>query len=181
MRAASSCATTWSSRSSDHHVSADPSGEQSPAGRLRPTSAGTITAWAVVGLVGGWLLHPVYERLRGTAPMVTWAQPLALLLVAAILGATAWITWRTVHVQQRRLEPHQAVNRLVLARSCALVGALVAGGYVGYAVSWIGNDAELATQRVWRSVAAAAAGVAIVITAILLERACRVRSDREDA
>jgi hypothetical protein len=149
-------------------------------GRLRPTSPAAITGWAVVGLVGGWLLHPLAERVRETAPIVTWAQPLALVLVAAILGATAYGTWRTVHVHRERLEPHQAVNRLVLARACVLVGALVAGGYFGYALSWVGVDTELGDQRMWRSAIAGLAGVAIVITALLLERACRVRSEGED-
>ena len=64
-------------------------------GGCGPTSPGAVTAWAVVGLVGGWLLRPLAERAQGTAPIVTWLQPLALLFVAAILGATAWITWRT--------------------------------------------------------------------------------------
>ncbi len=82
-----------------------------------------------------------------------------------------------MHVRRERLEPRRAVNRLLLARSCAYVGALVAGGYAGYAVSWLGVGAELADQRAWRSLAAAAAGAAITITAVLLERACRVRSD----
>ena len=159
----------------------DPSDGEPPAGRLRPTSAGALTAWAVIGLVGGWVLHPLAEEVRGTAPIVTWAQPLALLLVAAILGATAYLTWRTVHVHHHRLEPHQAVNRLVLARACALVGALVAGGYAGYALSWLGVDTELGMQRVWRSAVAALGGVAIVITSLLLERACRVRSDPDES
>lgn len=154
--------------------------DQVHPGRLRPTSGGALTGWVVVGLVGGWLLHPIAERVRDTAPIVTWAQPLALVLVAAILGATAYVTWRAVHVHHQRLEPHQAVNRLVLARSCALVGALVAGGYVGYALSWVGVGTELADQRMWRSLIAGAAGAAIVVTALLLERACRVRSDPED-
>ena len=158
----------------------DPSGDEPSGGRLRPTSAGVITAWAVAGLIGGWLVHPLAQRWRGTAPVITWAQPLALFLVAAILGATAYLTWRTVHVQHRRLEPQQAVNRLVLARACALVGALVAGGYVGYAVSWTGSDAELASQRAVRSAVAGLAGVAITVTAVLLERACRVRSDADE-
>jgi hypothetical protein len=146
-------------------------------GRLRPTSAGSLTLWVVVGLIGGWVLHPLAERFRETAPIVTWAQPLALVLVAAILGATAYFTWRTVHVHHQRLDAHQAVNRLVLARACALVGALVAGGYFGYALSWVGVGTELGDQRMWRSVIAGLAGVGIVITALLLERACRVRSD----
>jgi hypothetical protein len=161
-------------------VSAGPSGEEPSGGRIRPTSAATLTAWAVVGLVGGWLLHPLAIRVRGSAPIVTWAQPLALVLVAAILGATAYLTWRTMHVHHQRLEPHRAVNRLVLARACALVGALVAGGYAGYALSWVGVDSDLASQRLWRSAVAALAGVGIVATSIVLERACRVRSDEDE-
>ena len=80
------------------------------------------------------------------------------------------------------LEPHRAVNRLVLAKSCALVGALVAGGYAGYAVSWIGLDAELAdaagrTLGRWRR----SAGLVDRLAAVLLERACRVRKDDPSA
>lgn len=162
-------------------MSTDPSGEEPGGRRLEPTSAAILTVWAVVGLVGGWLLHPLAERARGTAPVITWAQPLALVLVGAILGATAYFTWRSVHVHHERLEPHRAVNRLVLARSCALVGALVAGGYAGYALSWIHIDTELGDQRVLRSAISALAGVAIVVTSILLERACRVSSDANES
>ena len=64
----------------------------------------------------------------------------------------------------------------MLARACALVGALVAAGYAAYAVTWIGDASELAGQRVLRSAVAAAAGVAIVISSLLLERACRLPS-----
>lgn len=161
-------------------MSADPSGEP-PGGRLRPTSVGALTVWGLIGLVTGWVLRPVAERMGSNAPIVTWAQPLALLLVAAILGATAYLTWRTIHVHHQRLEPQQAVNRLVLARACALVGALVAGGYLGYALSWVGVDTELGSQRVWRSVVAGLAGMAIVTTSLLLERACRVKTEENES
>ena len=162
-------------------MSPDPSDDQPSGGHLQPTSAGQVTAWAVVGLVGGWLLHPVAERINGTAPVVTWLQPIALFLVAAIVGGAAWTTWRAVQVRREWLEPQQAVNRLLLARSCALVGALVAGGYLGYAVSWVGSDAALAGQRGWRSLTCGVAGGLIVVAAVLLERACRVRSEDEHA
>ena len=135
-----------------------------------------LAVWAIVGLVGGWLLHPISDR-AGTAPVVSWLQPLALLLVAGILGYTAYSTSRTVRDRPDLLEPHQAVNRLVLARACAFVGALVLGGYLGYALSWVGDEAELADERIGRSGAAAFAGLLIVVTALLLERACRVGSD----
>jgi hypothetical protein len=162
-------------------VSTDPSDDEPSGGNLRPTSAGSLVGWGGVGLVGGWLVHPVADAVRGTAPIVTWTQVLALGLMAALLGATAVRTWREVHVRRERLEPQRAVNRLVLARASALVGALVAGGYLGYAISWIGVDADLAAQRAWRSVAAAVGGVAMTITAVALERACRVRSDPDES
>jgi lysylphosphatidylglycerol synthetase-like protein (DUF2156 family) len=134
----------------------------------------------VAGLVGGWLLHPVAERLGGSAPVVSWVQGAVLFFVAALLLLVARHTRRTQDGGER-LEPHRAVNRLVLARASALVGALVAGGYAGYAVSWLGDPAQLADQRVLRSAVAALGGVAITITALLLERACRVRSDEPRA
>jgi MFS family permease len=163
-------------------VSGQPSDDEptEPSGSLRPTSAAALTAWGVVGVLGGLLLRPLAERMNGSAPIVTLAQPLALLLVAAILGVTAWSTWRTVHVRRDRLEPHQAVNRLVLARACAYAGALVGGGYLGYAIIWIGDKDQLADQRAWRSGLGAVAGLAIVITALLLERACRVPSKPDE-
>jgi hypothetical protein len=128
----------------------------------------------MAGLVGGWLLHPVADRV-GTPPVVSWLQPLALLCAGAVMLATAYATHRTVQVRRERLEPHRAVNRLVLARACVVVGGLVAGGYAGYAVSWLGLPGELADDRILRSLLSAAGGVVIVVGALLLERACRVR------
>ncbi len=161
-------------------MTAGPTGRESSGGTLRPMGPAPLTVAAVIGLVGGWLLHPLADRMLGTAPIVSWAQPLALFLVAAILGATARVTWRAVHVRRERLDPDHAVNRLVLARACAIVGSLAAGGYAGYAVSWLGVQAELASQRSGRSAVAAVAGVAVAMTAVLLERACRVRSDDDE-
>ena len=149
--------------------------------RLRPTGVGVLLGWGLAGLVGGWLVRPLWAWADGTAPMITWLQVLALFLVAAILAGTAWATWRTLHVHGHRLEPHRAVNRLVLAKACALVGALAAGGYAGYALSWVGMAAELADQRMVRSDIAALGGLLTCGAALLLERACRVSVPEDDA
>ncbi len=158
-------------------MSHEPPGPGRASGTLRPTSPAVLAAWSVVGLTIGWLLHPLSVRAGGTAPIISWSQPLTLVLVAVVIGVTAWSTWRSVRGRRDRLLPHQAVNRLVLARASAYVGALVGGGYLGYALSWIGVEAELGGQRAWRSALAAVAGLAIVVTGLLLERACRVQSD----
>ncbi|MGA8258420.1 MAG: DUF3180 domain-containing protein [Nocardioides sp.] len=143
---------------------------------MRQTSPAVLAVWALVGLVLGWLLHPLSDR-AGTPPVVTWTQVASLAIVAVIVALAAWSTWRTVQVLHERLEPQQAVNRLVLARACAYVGAIMGGGYLGYALSWIGDAGELADERLLRSALAALAGLVVVIAALLLERACRVRKD----
>ena len=152
-------------------------GPESGNGALRPTPLLSLLGWALVGLVGGWAVHPLSERLGVVPPLVTAPQPLALLLLAAILGYVAWATHRAVQVRRERLEAHKAVNRLVLARASALVGALVGGGYLGYAISWIGDPAELADERLVRSLIATGCAAAAMVAALLLERACRVRKD----
>lgn len=147
-----------------------------PEPHVQPTGPGVLAAWLVVGLIAGWALRPLSQQWSGTAPVVTWTQPLALFLVTAVLLVVAWLTRQSVR-RRERLEPHRAVNRLVLAKACALVGALVAGGYGGYALSWIGMAAELADERMLRSGIAAVGGLCMCGAALLLERACRVRDD----
>ena len=163
----------------DSDVPGDPDpGPPDPRGRLRTTSAGAVVGFALVGLVLGWLVRPVSLRIGDTAPTVTWLPALALLFVAMVVGSLAWSTHRALHRRRERLPVHQAVNRLVLAKASALAGSLVAGGYFGYALSWLGlTDAQLARERVLHAVLAGAAGVLLVVGALLLERACRVVSD----
>lgn len=149
-------------------------------GHLHPTSPAVLAGAAVVGLVGGWLLRPLMERLGETAPVVTWLQVFVLFFVAGVVGLTGWATWRSLQVRQEWIEPHRAVNRLLMAKSCAVVGLLVAGGYAGYAVSWLGLEAELAGQRIVRSLLAGLAGLLTTIGALVLERACRARFDDDE-
>ena len=149
-----------------------------PRGSLHPTSARALTVCAVVGLLGGWAIHPVTSRVAGRPPLVSWTQALAVVLVAVIMGFLAWHTWQTVQVRGERLEPHRSVNRLVLARACALGGTLIAAGYVGYAVSWLGDASQFADRWIVRSVVAALGGAGVTLASLALERACR--ADRGD-
>jgi hypothetical protein len=156
-----------------------------PPGRLRTTSAGLVAGWALAGLVLGRLLRPLLSELDRTAPPVGWLQAGALYLLAAILLAVARATHRATHLAGRGprepLEPHEAVNRLVLAKACALVGALATGGYLGHALSWVGSSAELATERIVMSLVAALGAALTVLGSLLLERACRVSQDEDES
>ena len=149
-----------------------------PRGSLHPTSARALTVCAVVGLVAGWAIHPVMNALAGGPPLVSWTQALAVVMVAVIMGFLAWHTWQTLHVRGERLEPHQAMNRLVLARACALGGTLIAAGYVGYAVGWLGDASQYADRWIARSVVAALGGAGVALASLALERACRTDGGR---
>jgi lysylphosphatidylglycerol synthetase-like protein (DUF2156 family) len=150
-----------------------------PEGRLRTTSPGVLVGLLLAGIVVGRLVRPVAVAWDLTAPRVTWVQGAVLYLAAVILFAVARATYVAVHQRRQRLQPNQAVNRLVLAKACAITGAAVAGGYVGYALSWVGAAAELARERVLLSLVAALGAALTAVGALLLERACRVRDDGE--
>lgn len=153
-----------------------------PPGRLRTTGPGLLAGWALAGLVLGRLLRPALTELDRTAPQVGWLQAGALYLLAGVLAAVARATHRSLQGHRDRLlQPHEAVNRLVLAKACALVGSLAAGGYAGYALSWVGSPAELGSERIVMSLVAAFGAVLTVAGSLLLERACRVSGDEDES
>lgn len=151
----------------------DPDEPPEPRGTLRPISARALTVCAVAGLAIGWGTHPLVSRIAGRPPLVSWTQALSLVLVAAIMTFLAWHTWQVVQVRGERMDPQQAVNRLVLARACALGGSLVAAGYTGYAVSWLGDQSAQADQWILRSLVAAIGAGGVMLASLVLERACR--------
>lgn len=149
--------------------------------RLRTTGPALLAGWALAGLLLGRLLRPLLFELDRTAPQVGWLQAGALYLLAAILGVVALATHRALHGRRGWLLPHEAVNRLVLAKACALVGSLATGGYLGYALSWVGASAELGGERIVMSLVAAGGAALTVVGSLLLERACRISDDGEES
>ena len=65
-------------------------------------------------------------------------------------------------------------RQYVTILALAVVGALIAGGYTGYAVAQLGGASELAETRLWHSALAALAGLGVMVAALWLEHACRV-------
>ncbi len=148
---------------------------------MRPTPVAVLVVAVALGLLLGSLVRPLVERAGGVAPVVPWVSVVTLLFLAAALGLLAWDTHRTVQVRRDRVEPANAVTRLLLAKACAVAGALTAGGYLGYAVSFLADlDAVLPRERVVRSGVAVLSAGALVVAALLLERACRVPGDPDD-
>lgn len=153
--------------------------ERSSDGRLSPLSPSALVGWALAGFVLGWVVRHTIAWTGRAVPVIGWAQAVALFFVAIVLIAIARSTRASVASPERRPDAQLLVNRLVLARASAIVGAFVAGAYAGYAVSWLGVPSELTGQRIVRSMVASMGAVAMAIAAVLLERACRVSSGDE--
>lgn len=163
----------------DHprHDPAGPEGDEEPEGlsprHLTPIRPGPLVALGVVGAVVGWAFRDLVDA-YGTASPVSWLQVAALAFLAAALGGVAWQTRRMVRSTEVTLDPQRMVNRLVLARAATVVGALLAGGYVGYGLTWLDAHPDLVLPRVGVAVAAAVAGVTVLLAGKSLEWACRV-------
>lgn len=148
---------------------------------MGPTRSSVLAVAFVVGVLLGYLLVPLSESQNGTAPRVEWAAIMALAVIAGILLVFAYSTYRTVHRERLLMDPRRAVNFLLLAKASALMGALIAGGYLGFGWQFVDQmDIQLPRERVIHSVIAAAASVLIVLAGLLLERACRVPKGGDD-
>jgi lysylphosphatidylglycerol synthetase-like protein (DUF2156 family) len=157
-------------------MSSAPSGNQ-----VTSTPRRALVVAALFGGLAGWLLAVTTEALNVVPPSIPWSAPVGLFVVAALVGAIAWSTHQQIQVRRERMEPQRAVAFLVLGKASALGGALVAGGYLGYALSFLTSfEAAGPRERVIRSLVALVGGVALGVAGLLLERACKVPFDEDE-
>lgn len=148
---------------------------------IGPTRFRYLAAACALGALVGYTMVPFTQWLNGTAPTITPTSIGVLAVIAVVLALLAYSTYRTVHRDRQPMEPHRAVNLLLLAKASALMGAFVTGGYLGFGSQFLDSmDIVLPRERVFRSAAAASGAIAIVICALLLERACRIPRDPEE-
>ncbi len=133
------------------------------------------------GALAGWLIVITANALDLTPPTVPWTAPAGLALVAGLVGGLAYSTHQRIQVRRERMESQRAVAFLVLGKASALGGAVVAGGYLAYALLFVARlEAAGPRDRVIGAGFAALAGLALMITGLLLERACKVPGDPDD-
>jgi H+/Cl- antiporter ClcA len=155
--------------------------EEPSGGSVNLTPFRALVVAAVFGGLSGWLVVVIANAFDLIPPEVPWTAPIGLILVAALVGALAYATHQRIQVRRERIEPQRAVALLVLGKASALAGALVAGGYFGFALMFLARlDAAAPRDRVIRSAVAIVAGVALCIMGLLLERACKVPTEPDE-
>lgn len=155
---------------------------QTPTGnQVTSTPRRALVVAALFGGLAGWLLAITTQALNIVPPTIPWSAPVGLFVVAALVGAIAWTTHQQIQVRRERMEPSRAVAFLVLGKASALGGALVAGGYLGFALDFVTRlQAEGPRDRVVLSLVSLVGGLALMAAGLLLERACRVPYDEDE-
>jgi hypothetical protein len=144
-----------------------------------------------VALVAALVSYLVVETSYGSLPSPTAGAPITLgLLALAELALAKVVRDRVQHrldaagrPPRRALHPVQIARAAALAKASSLTGAIVLGGY-GALFAWTAPRADVlaaAAADVLVSAVSALTGLALVVCALLLERACRVPDPPDDA
>ena len=133
---------------------------------------------ALIGALIGWTIVAVTGR-DGVPLRVAWSGPITLLAAAAVLVCIAYVLHLRLQVNRLRIPDRQAVAWLALGKAAAVVGALMAGGYFGFAVRFVTDlSTDAPRERVIRSAVAIVGGIGVMLASLRIERACLVPPDK---
>ncbi len=132
-----------------------------------------------LALALGLLAYGLAELAYGSLPVLPRYAPVSLVLLAVAEVAMAKVVrdrlLRRARPGARPLHPEQVARAAVLAKASSPTGALLLGGYTGLLAWTLPRRDELATASPDALVAgiSALASLALVVAALVLERACR--------
>ena len=154
---------------------------------MRPTRPGPLVA-----LVAGFavLLYVLADTAYGSVPALPLYAPVTLVLLAVTeLGMARVVSDRLAHRRDPRgrprgrpLHPMQVARAAVLAKASSVTGAVLLGAYGGLFAWTLPRRAELAVAERDALVSGLTglAALALVVAALVLERACRTPDEPDD-
>jgi hypothetical protein len=149
---------------------------------VKPTRVSLLFLVLLVCAAFGYLLAETsYSDLPPLPPLA----PVSLGLLALVEGLMAAVVRGKVRGRRpsgRPMHPLQIARAAVLAKASSLGGAVVGGGYGGIFVWTFARRGEVATYGDDARVSglAALAAFVLIVTALLLERACRTPTPPDD-
>jgi hypothetical protein len=154
---------------------------------VTPTRLPVLLALAVGCTVLGYLLA---DAAYGSVPALPVSAPVTLALLAVAEAAMAKVVRDRVRHHRdaagrpprRALHPVQVARAAALAKASSPAGAIAFGVYAGL-FAWTAQRSDVlaaASRDVVVSGLSALAALALVVAALLLERACRVPEAPED-
>jgi hypothetical protein len=149
---------------------------------VNPTRPATVAGAGLVGIVVGYGLASLLDQLGYGLVRVSWVAIgllvfLAVLLLVAARRVRAWVSG------DRPQEPGDALTMgrfVALAKAGSVFGSLMTGGYLGLAA--VGLDrvgTEYGRGHVLWAIGGALGAIAVLVGALLLERALQLPGDSD--
>jgi hypothetical protein len=147
---------------------------------VTPTRPSTLLLVGLTGVVVGYGIGLVSDQLGYGLPRVSWVAIglllfLAVLLFVAARRARSWVSG------DRPQEPGDALTLgryVALAKAGSVFGSLMAGGYLGLAVTGLDRlGTEYGREHVLWAAGATVAAVVVTVAALALERSLQLPDD----
>jgi len=152
-----------------------------------PTKIARLAGLMVVVGALSWLITWFWEHRGNDLPTVPWSAPIVLAFLAAVVASITvalrvrFAALRDHNPAAKLVDPLFAARALGIAKASALVGAIVAGIYGGYA-AFLARDLSLDTrrERAIVSLIATLAAIALAAAGVWLERVLRVPPEEDE-
>jgi len=148
---------------------------------VKRTRASSLIGLGVAGLVVGFLAELAFAGMCLAVFIPPLTLPITLVAVAIIVIAFAVPIRRAVRGRSvRRIDPFQATRIVVLAKACALSGALLTGIGVGVGAYLLSRDVLPAGNAILLTAVATAASVILLIAGLVAELFCTLPPGDDD-
>lgn len=145
---------------------------------MKRTHASTVIAFALGGVVTGYLIDLAVVTAGGNAIVPPLSLPVTLVGVAALVVAFAWPIRRAVKGKAtKHLDPFRAMRTAVLAKACSLSGALVLGFGIGITLFLLTRSVVPPAGTVWLALATAVGAALLLAGGLLAEAFCTLPPD----
>ena len=150
---------------------------------MRPTSAGLLLTLAAIAGLTVWALVGAWTASSGL-PFVPWSAAVIIWVAAVAIGIAALVLRPRLRRAEgaKPMSPFAAARTAALALAASRTGALLVGGYLGYAAVVLENLETDYRRRALAVAAVSALGSAVLVASgLLLERFCRIPPPRDDS
>lgn len=149
---------------------------------MKRTHASALIAFALGGLVIGYLadLATVSGGSKAIVPPIS--LPVTLVGVAVIVVALAWPIRRAVKGKAtKHLDPFRAMRTAVLAKACSLSGALLFGFGLGITLFLLTRSVVPSAETVWLALSTAIGAGLLMAGGLIAEAFCTLPPDDPEA
>lgn len=147
---------------------------------MKRTSAATLLVVAVVGGVAMFLLQTLLVSTGSPRFEPALSLPLALVVIAVLVVVLAVPVWRSARGRsERKVDPFYATRIVLLAKACALSGALLGGAFAGVAV-FLWTRSVTGVGSLVMALASLGGAILLLAAGLVAEHLCTVPPDDDD-